>query len=236
MKVGEKRRRSQTASWLLAGEDLVLLVERLALQLDPLFGAAEDVLELLQRAQAELALAVELGHVRGALGDLDQADRVAVVVGLAVAVAVGRLVLVGVEGEVPSTPVGERAGEGALGVAVVALAQQRRRRAAAAPGRRASARAAGRRPGRRRRRPASRRSRRRSRRRRGGRRPTATTADQRRRSAAPGRRRRSAKAGDQDQVSGLRISRLKWKPRRSLASSGAVAVRRRCRLGRARAR
>ena len=83
MKVGEKSWRSQFGVLLLAGEDLVLVVERLALQLDPLFGAAEDVLEPLQGAQAELALAVELGDERDALGDLDQADRVAVVVGLA---------------------------------------------------------------------------------------------------------------------------------------------------------
>ena len=75
----------------LAGEDLVALVERLALQLDPLFRAAEDVLELLQGVQAELALAVELGDVGGALGDLDQADRVVVVVGLAVALLSVRL-------------------------------------------------------------------------------------------------------------------------------------------------
>ena len=71
MKVGEKSWRSQMASCLSPDEDLVLLVERLALELDPLFRAAEDVLELLQRAQAELALAEELGDERRALGDLD---------------------------------------------------------------------------------------------------------------------------------------------------------------------
>ncbi len=135
MKVGEKSWRSQVRVLVLVGEDLVALVEGLALELDPLFGA-EGVLELLQGAQAELALAEELGDEFGALGDLGQADRVAVVVGLAVALAVGALVLVGVEGEAPLDPVGERAVQDALGVAVVALAQQRRRRAGAAGGRR----------------------------------------------------------------------------------------------------
>src|ERR1700709_2335085 len=111
----------------LAGEDLVLLVQDLALQLDPLLGTAEDILELLQRPQAELALAVELGHSRDRLGDRDQADRVAVVVGIGVAVAVARLFLVGIEGEDAFDFLAEGAGEGALGVAVVAFAQQRRR-------------------------------------------------------------------------------------------------------------
>jgi hypothetical protein len=107
----------------LAGEDLVLLVEGLALQLDPLFGAAELVLELLEGAQAELALDVELGDEARALGDLDQADGVVVVVRLAVAVAVGVLFLVCVEGEDAFDSFGEIAGQGAVGVAVVALAQ-----------------------------------------------------------------------------------------------------------------
>ena len=111
----------------LAGEDLVALVERLALELDPLFGAAEDVLELLQGAQARLALAVELGDEARALGHLDEADGVAVVVGLAVALAVRRLFLVGIESEQALDAVVERAFERPLRVAVVALAQQRRR-------------------------------------------------------------------------------------------------------------
>src|SRR6478672_10241182 len=66
----------------LAGKYLVLLVESLALQLDPFFGAAEDVLEPLQGAKAELLLAEELGDALGALGNRDQADREAVVLGL----------------------------------------------------------------------------------------------------------------------------------------------------------
>jgi hypothetical protein len=110
---------------LLGGEDLVLLVELVALQLHPLFVAAERVLELLQSAQPELALAVELGTVGGAIGDLDQAERVAVVVGLPVAVAVGRLLLVGKEGEGSFRPVAERPEHAALGVAVVAFAEER---------------------------------------------------------------------------------------------------------------
>jgi hypothetical protein len=113
---------------LLAGEDLVLLVELLALQLHPLFVAAEDILELLQRTQPELALAVELGAVADAVGDFDETERVAVVARLLVAVAVGRLLLVGVEGEGALDAVADPAAEGAVGVAVVTLLQQGRRR------------------------------------------------------------------------------------------------------------
>ena len=58
MKVGAKSWRSQIGSCSLRGEDLVAVVELLALQLDPL-DAAEGVLELLQRLQPELAAGVE---------------------------------------------------------------------------------------------------------------------------------------------------------------------------------
>ncbi len=221
MKVGEKKRRSQTWSWLGAGEDLVALVERLALQLDPLLGAAEGVLELLQRAQAELALAEELGNVGGALGHLDQADRVAVVVGLAVALAVGGLVLVGVEGEDARRRrrrAGRRARARRSGRRPCAAAASP---AAAVPGRRASGRAGRRRPRRRRPRPASRRSRRRSAARAGRRRPRPQRRSPRRGRSAPRLRRRRPRSRSRSRSAGLRSSRRKWKPRRSLASSGA---------------
>ena len=129
MKVGEKRRRSQIASWSLPAKISYLLVERLALQLDPLFGAAEDVLELLQGAEAELALAVELGdegrRTRGprpgrACSGSSWSARLPL---LSV-----RLFLVGEEGEGALAARRRAAAQGALGVAVVALAQQRRQR------------------------------------------------------------------------------------------------------------
>jgi hypothetical protein len=113
---------------LLAGEDLVLLVELGALELHPLFLRPEDVLELLQGAEAELALAVELGAVGDAVGHLGEPEGVAVVIGLPVALAVGRLLLVGEEGEGPVDALAEASLQRPLGVAVVTLLQQRRQR------------------------------------------------------------------------------------------------------------
>ena len=128
MKLGEKSWRSQLKSWRSrVGEDLVALGQRLALELDPFFRA-EDVLEALERPEAELSLAVELGGESEALGDLGDPDRVVVAVGVLAALAVGVLFLVGVEGEDALDAVAERAFEQSGRVAVVAFGQQRRLR------------------------------------------------------------------------------------------------------------
>ena len=109
------------------GEDLVTLGQLLALELDPFFRA-EDVLEALQRAEAELALAVELGGQVEALGDLGDPDRVVVAVGVLSTLAVRVLFLVGVEGEDALDAVAERALEQSGRVAVIPFVQERRLR------------------------------------------------------------------------------------------------------------
>jgi hypothetical protein len=65
---------------LLGREDLVLLVQPLALELDALLRP-EDVLELLEHPEAELAIRVELRQAVAALRDIRHRDR-EVVIGL----------------------------------------------------------------------------------------------------------------------------------------------------------
>ena len=107
-------------SSLRADEDLVALVDRLGLLLDPL-ALAEHVLGRVHEPEADPPLAVELAEVGGGVGQLGHRERVVDVGGLAVAVRVGRLLLVGVEAEAAVHAARQDAVEALLGVAVVAL-------------------------------------------------------------------------------------------------------------------
>ena len=108
---------------MLAGERLEVLVEGIALELHAL-ALSELVLGRVHEAKARAAVTDELLDELGELGELAVNDGEVVVARLAVAVRIGRLLLVGVVGEGAIGSPGEGAGEAAVGVAAVALAKQ----------------------------------------------------------------------------------------------------------------
>ncbi len=122
-KVGEKSWRSQFWSSPGRGEDLGALVERLALERDPLAGA-KHVLGRVEEAKADAALGVELADEARRLRDVGQHDGEVVVGRLAVALGVGVGLLVCVERERAVEVAGQPAAHDVVGVAVVAAAQE----------------------------------------------------------------------------------------------------------------
>ena len=229
MKVGEKSWRSQLASWPSRAK-ISYLSSSASLSsstrcLDPRKTSSKPSRAFRPNLRWQYSSGMWAAH----LGHVEQPDRVAVVAGLPVASAVGGLLLVGVEGERSVDAVGDRSGEEPLGVAVVALAQQRGRGRQSGSCRRGAGRAASRRSRRSCPPSASRRSRRRP-----AAPPAGRRAPPRRRSPGRGRRPPATPAARTAipmaiQVTGLPSSSLKWRPRRSLASSG---VRRRSRPAR----